>query len=75
MRQLPNVQPASFFSKALGRLLKFKATTHAIRCVDKAGDIDQWLMKTPNTLILNPQAITLKKKILKIVARPPLIEP
>ena len=69
MRQLPNVQMASFFSKALGRVLKFKATTHAMRCVDKAGDIDTWLIRTPNSLILNPQAITLKKKIMKIRAQ------
>jgi large subunit ribosomal protein L28 len=69
MRQLPNVQHASFYSKILGRVLRFKATTHAIRCVDKAGDIDEWLVNSPNSLILNPQAITLKKKIQKTIAR------
>lgn len=69
MRQRPNVQPSSFFSKALGRVLKFKATTHAIRCIDKAGDIDHWLLKSPNSLILNPQAIALKKKIKRLRAR------
>ncbi|KAJ1618323.1 ribosomal L28 family-domain-containing protein [Pavlovales sp. CCMP2436] len=66
MRQLPNVQNSSFFSKTLGRVLKFRATTHAIRCVDKAGDIDRWLMKSPKSLILYPEAIALKKKIEKI---------
>jgi len=69
MRQLPNVQPASFYSQTLGRVLKFRATTHAIRCVDKAGDIDRWLLKSPNSLILNPQAIALKKKIKRIKGR------
>lgn len=69
MRQLPNVQSSSFFSKTLGRVLKFRATTHAIRCIDKAGDIDHWLLKSPNSLILNPQAIALKKKIRRIKAK------
>mmetsp|Transcript_14284 Transcript_14284/g.38503 ORF Transcript_14284/g.38503 Transcript_14284/m.38503 type:complete len:112 (-) Transcript_14284:67-402(-) len=68
-KQKPNVQPTSFWSQTLGRMLKFRATTHAIRCVDKAGDIDAWLMKSPASLILNPQAIKLKKKINKLTRR------
>lgn len=56
----------SFWSKTLGRFLKFRATTHALRCIDKAGGIDHWLMRSSNDLINNPKAIKLKKKITKL---------
>ncbi|XP_022862974.1 39S ribosomal protein L28, mitochondrial [Olea europaea var. sylvestris] len=43
----PNVQEKRLFSYILDRHIRVKVTTHAIRCIDKAGGIDKYLLKTP----------------------------
>lgn len=72
-KQSPNVQPSSFFSFALNRFLKFPATTHAKYLIDKAGGIDNWLLRTANAEINNPKAVALKRRIsrLRNATRPP----
>ena len=35
------------FSYIFDRHIKVKVTTHALRCIDKAGGIDEYLLKTP----------------------------
>ena len=36
-RWLPNVQSKRLYSEILDRLVSLKVTTHAMRCIDKAG--------------------------------------
>ncbi|KAH0645111.1 hypothetical protein MTR67_035794 [Solanum verrucosum] len=43
----PNVQEKRLFSYILDRQIRVKVTTHALRCIDKAGGIDEYLLKTP----------------------------
>ncbi|XP_023553194.1 uncharacterized protein LOC111810681 [Cucurbita pepo subsp. pepo] len=43
----PNVQGKRLFSYILDRHIRVKVTTHALRCIDKAGGIDEYLLKTP----------------------------
>ncbi|XP_065618306.1 large ribosomal subunit protein bL28m isoform X2 [Quercus suber] len=43
----PNVQEKRLFSYVLDRHIRVKVTTHALRCIDKAGGIDEYLLKTP----------------------------
>ncbi|XP_010438033.1 PREDICTED: uncharacterized protein LOC104721692 [Camelina sativa] len=43
----PNVQDKRLFSYIFDRHIKVKVTTHALRCIDKAGGIDEYLLKTP----------------------------
>ncbi|XP_078438052.1 ribosomal L28 family [Wolffia australiana] len=43
----PNVQEKRLFSYALDRHIRVKVTTHALRCIDKAGGIDEYLLNTP----------------------------
>ncbi|KAF3550859.1 hypothetical protein DY000_02010177 [Brassica cretica] len=43
----PNVQEKRLFSYIFDRHIKVKVTTHALRCIDKAGGIDEYLLKTP----------------------------
>lgn len=43
----PNVQEKRLFSYILDRHIRVKVTTHALRCIDKAGGIDEYLLKTP----------------------------
>ncbi|CAL9080603.1 unnamed protein product [Musa acuminata var. zebrina] len=43
----PNVQEKRLFSYIHDRHIRVKVTTHALRCIDKAGGIDEYLLKTP----------------------------
>ena len=44
----PNVQRKRLWSRTLGCWLRFNVTTHALRCIDKAGGIDEYLLGTPD---------------------------
>uniref|UniRef100_A0A3Q7IDU8 Large ribosomal subunit protein bL28m n=1 Tax=Solanum lycopersicum TaxID=4081 RepID=A0A3Q7IDU8_SOLLC len=43
----PNVQEKRLFSYILDRQIRVKVTTYALRCIDKAGGIDEYLLKKP----------------------------
>jgi ribosomal protein L28 len=59
----PNVQVKSMYSETLGRALRFRMTTHAMRCVRKAGGIDEYLVKAKDAEIKYPKAIEYKREI------------
>ena len=44
----PNAQRKRLWSPTLGCWLRFNMTTHALRCIDKAGGIDEYLLQTPD---------------------------
>lgn len=62
----PNIQVKSMWSDALGRMLRFRITTYAMRCVRKAGSIDNYLVKTRDSEIKYPPALKLKEEIIAI---------
>ena len=41
-RFLPNLQPASLLSEALGRSVRLRLTTNAIRTIEKRGGLDAY---------------------------------
>merc|ERR1712091_296376 len=47
----PNVQPARLFSFELEKMFKLRVTTHALRCIDKAGGLDNYIMGLRGTSI------------------------
>uniref|UniRef100_A0A0D6QYX8 Large ribosomal subunit protein bL28m n=1 Tax=Araucaria cunninghamii TaxID=56994 RepID=A0A0D6QYX8_ARACU len=59
----PNVQNKRLFSLILDRFIRVKVTTHAIRCIDKAGGIDEYLLKTPTRKLDNELSLLWKAKI------------
>ncbi|KAH9303021.1 hypothetical protein KI387_014604 [Taxus chinensis] len=59
----PNVQNKRLFSLILDRFIRIKVTTHAIRCIDKAGGIDEYLLKTPSKKLDNELSLLWKAKI------------
>ena len=63
-RAFPNIQRKTFFSLQLGRFLKFKVASSAIRDIDKTGEFDTFLLRQPDKN-LSPSALKVKKKILK----------
>jgi ribosomal protein L28 len=60
----PNVQVKSMYSETLGLKLRFRVTTHAMRCIRKAGGIDGYLLKAKDSEIKYPVALEYKRQIL-----------
>ncbi|KAL3137481.1 hypothetical protein ABBQ38_004770 [Trebouxia sp. C0009 RCD-2024] len=42
----PNVQKTTLYSSTLDRNVQLKVTTYALRCIDKAGGLDRYLLKS-----------------------------
>ncbi|CAM9490490.1 unnamed protein product [Pylaiella littoralis] len=64
----PNVQKKALYSQVLDEWIKFKLTTHALRCVDRAGGIDKYLLKTPDKWLNSTQGSNAKRKIEEALA-------
>ncbi|XVF35740.1 hypothetical protein REPUB_Repub18cG0172300 [Reevesia pubescens] len=62
----PNVQDKRLFSYILDRHIRVKVTTHALRCIDKAGGIDEYLLKTPYHKMDTEMGLFWKAKIEKM---------
>ncbi|KAJ8526556.1 hypothetical protein K7X08_029033 [Anisodus acutangulus] len=62
----PNVQEKRLFSYILDRHIRVKVTTHALRCIDKAGGIDEYLLKTPYHEMDTKLGVFWKAKIEKL---------
>lgn len=62
----PNVQEKRLFSYILDRHIRVKVTTHALRCIDKAGGIDEYLLKTPYRKMDTEMGLFWKAKIEKM---------
>ena len=66
-RFLPNLQESSFMSEALGRMVRLRITTSAIRTVEFHGGLDSFLVRTPAAK-LGPKVAALKKTIMGRIA-------
>ncbi|KMS98202.1 hypothetical protein BVRB_4g094660 [Beta vulgaris subsp. vulgaris] len=62
----PNVQEKRLFSYVLDRHIRVHVTTHALRCIDKAGGIDEYLLKTPYHKMDTEMGLLWKAKIEKM---------
>ncbi|MDE2333441.1 MAG: 50S ribosomal protein L28 [Rhodospirillales bacterium] len=67
-RFLPNLQPASLLSEALGHAVTLRLSTRGIRTVERNGGIDAFLLGTPNRK-LQPEALSLKRRIQRAAAK------
>ncbi|KAM0823707.1 hypothetical protein ACQ4PT_070693 [Festuca glaucescens] len=67
----PNVQEKRLFSYIHERHIRLKVTTHALRCIDKAGGIDEYLLKTPYNKMDTEMGIAWKAKIEKMYSELP----
>ncbi|KAJ9153010.1 hypothetical protein P3X46_026502 [Hevea brasiliensis] len=62
----PNVQEKRLFSYILDRHIRIKVTTHALRCIDKAGGIDEYLLRTSYQKMDTEMGLFWKAKIEKM---------
>lgn len=63
-RFLPNLCNVTFISDALGRNVRLRVSTNAIKSVDHNGGLDAFLLKAPAGN-LSPRALELKRAIQK----------
>ena len=65
-RFLPNLQPASLLSEALGRSVRLRLTTNAIRTIEKRGGRDADVHGTAASK-LSAELVKVKRQIAKAV--------
>ena len=63
----PNVQTKRVYSDVLGEWIKFKMTTHAMRCISKAGGIDNYLLSKKRKDQDSVIGEKVKNRILKVL--------
>ncbi|MBE7618761.1 50S ribosomal protein L28 [Gluconacetobacter entanii] len=67
-RFLPNLQETSLLSDILGTPVRLRLSTNGIRTVEHNGGLDAFLLSTPNRK-LTPEAMTVKRRILRVQGR------
>lgn len=60
----PNVQWVKLYSETLNARLRVKATQKALRCIDKAGGLDNYLLKTEDKKLDSKFALRLRRIII-----------
>ncbi|KAJ8600284.1 hypothetical protein CTAYLR_000669 [Chrysophaeum taylorii] len=60
----PNVQLKRLWSRTLGCWLRFNMTTHALKCIERKGGIDEYLLDTKESKINSIAGMNAKKMIL-----------
>ena len=70
-RFLPNLCNVTFISDTLGRNVRLRVSTNAIKSVDHNGGLDAFLMKAKADT-LSPRALELKRQIEKKVGGEPV---
>jgi large subunit ribosomal protein L28 len=72
-RFLPNLVNVTFISDALGRNVRLRVSTNALKSVDHNGGLDAFLQKARATN-LSPRALDLKRAIEKKVGKPVFVK-
>ena len=65
-RFLPNLQPASVLSDALGQTFRMRVSVHALRTIEHKGGLDAFLLNTRDSK-LSEEARKLKRRVRKAV--------
>ncbi|MFB3067002.1 MAG: 50S ribosomal protein L28 [Planctomycetota bacterium] len=68
-RFAPNIQAVSLLSETLGRSIKLRISTRALRTVVKKGGLDSFLLTTDDAK-LPEEALRLKRRIRKAQSKP-----
>jgi large subunit ribosomal protein L28 len=63
----PNLQSTTLISEALGRRVRLRVSTRALRTVQKKGGLDAYLLETPDAK-LAPEAVVLKRRLRRALA-------
>jgi large subunit ribosomal protein L28 len=72
-RFLPNLCNVTFISDALGRNVRLRVSTNALKSVDHNGGLDAYLLKAKAD-VLSPRALDLKRAIEKKLPKPVFVK-
>ncbi|EDO35933.1 predicted protein, partial [Nematostella vectensis] len=64
----PNVHRKKYYSEVLEKNLSYNFTTHAMRCIDKAGGFDNYILNTKDSKLQSKAAIELKNLMSKVLS-------
>mmetsp|Transcript_1547 Transcript_1547/g.2356 ORF Transcript_1547/g.2356 Transcript_1547/m.2356 type:complete len:132 (-) Transcript_1547:271-666(-) len=67
----PNVQFKKLYSEILDSSLKIHVTTYALKCIDRAGGLDNYLLKTSDQKIGSEFGIGLKRRLQEAILSQP----
>ena len=71
----PNVQRKTYYSDILGVKFQLRVTTKAMRCIDKAGGFDGYIMNTPSHKLQSKLGEYLREEMKKEVKAKGLTPP
>ena len=63
----PNVVKKKYYSQILEQTMRFEFSTHALRCIDKAGGFDNYIINTKDKWLHSRAAIDLKRLMLEVL--------
>lgn len=71
----PNIQRKTYRSLLLGESMNIRVTTHAMRCIDKAGGFDAYILHTPDKKLGSALGSELKERMQKALSDDPQLTP
>ena len=63
----PNVVRKTYYSEVLEQKMRFQFSTHALRCIDKAGGFDNYIINTKEKWLHSRTAIELKHLMFEVL--------
>ncbi|XP_074639719.1 large ribosomal subunit protein bL28-like [Acropora palmata] len=63
----PNVVRKTYYSEVLEQKMRFQFSTHALRCIDKAGGFDNYIINTKEKWLHSRTAIELKRLMFEVL--------
>jgi large subunit ribosomal protein L28 len=59
----PNAKRKRLYSEVLDRMVPMQVTAHALKCIDKAGGLDNYVLNTPVAKMMSLKGMELKEKM------------
>ena len=59
----PNAKRKRLYSEVLNRMVPMQVTAHALKCIDKAGGLDNYVLNTPVAKMMSLKGMELKEKM------------
>jgi len=71
----PNIQTKTYYSKILDREIKLRVSTKAIRCINKAGNFDTFILQKDHLIADSEVAQQLRKEMQKTLNKQQVMPP
>ena len=71
----PNRQKRRLFSLGLDRHVHLDVTTHALRCIDRAGGLDEYMLKLPLRELHSDKLLYIRKRIAEAYDKKTMLPP